>query len=118
MQVNELMIGNWVRLVKAYGNQCDLQISVDALDIYRISQGDYEVEPVALTPEILCNNGFVEEMDKDKIHHRYSLTEGSTYFSVKYARSVFQWLGPLDIEYVHELQNVLKICGINTGIIL
>lgn len=115
---NELMVGDWVRLVKAYGNTQDDIMIVDALDLYRISQGDYEVEPVPLTAEMLIDNGFVEELDDNNTHYRYTLTMGSTQFSLKYARSVFQWMNQIDIKYVHKLQNIMKICGIDKYIIL
>lgn len=116
--INELMVGDWVRLVKAYGNTQDDIMIVDVLDLYRISQGDYEVEPITLTKEMLIDNGFVEELDDDNTHYRYTLTIGLTRFSLKYARGVFQWMNPIDIQYVHKLQNIMRICGIDKYIIL
>lgn len=118
LQTNELMVGDYVRLVKEYGNPQDEIMIVGALDLYRISQVDYEVEPITLTKEMLLNNGFVEELDDDNTHYRYTLTIGLTRFSLKYVRSVFQWINPIDIQYVHKLQNIMRICGIDKDIIL
>jgi hypothetical protein len=74
-----------------------------------------EIEPIPLTPEILEKNGFRKEEDEDG-NKRYSLIEGSTKFSLGYARSVFQWTFPIDVRYVHKLQHLLRFCGVGKEI--
>lgn len=119
----ELMIGDWVW----YGNQPHQirQLGIfgenrDGDDYPAVCVGKpngvglilerNEIEPIPLTPEILEKSGFVKNDNK------FTLIEGHTSFSLKYARSVFQWLGPLDFKYVHELQHALRLCGIEKEI--
>lgn len=75
-----------------------------------------EIEPIPLTQKILEKNGFKKELSEDNIHYRFILIYDGVKFSLLYARSVFQWLGPLDFKYVHELQHALRLCGINKEI--
>jgi len=76
---------------------------------------DY-IEGVILTPEILEKNGFTKEVDANSSHYWFTLIDDHTKFSLLYVKSIFQWLGPLDFNYVHELQHALKLCGINKNI--
>lgn len=118
MKATDLMIGDWVLADKE-----PIQIKQVCEDciICDFGDGDEEVdcfEPIPLTPEILEKNGFKKEIAEDKIHNIYTLTENSTAFSIKYARSVFQWFYPIDIKYVHKLQHIMRLCEIKKEIIL
>lgn len=115
MKANELMINDWVYLAKGYGKPKKGILKIDALDLHRISDGMLEVEPIPLTPEILEKNGFVES-HVNGCFSLYTLIYDGISFSLKYVRSVFQWLGPLDFKYVHELQHALRLCGIKKEI--
>ena len=135
MNIKSLMIGDWVK-IKTYGvsdkyERTEAYIYVKVAEIgsglitveynndikepYRICENT-EIEPIPLTPEILEKNGFTKELDDDSIHCRYTLIADGIRFSLKYALSVFQWLGPLDFKYVHELQHALRFCGIKKDI--
>ena len=76
------------------------------------------IKPVPLTPEILEKNGFEKKLTGDGIHHCFTLISDGIKFLLFYTRSVFQWFGPLDFKYVHELQHALKLCGIKKDIVL
>ena len=134
MEAKEIMIGDYVRLVKEYGNPQDEIIIVDALDLYRISQGDYKVEPIILTSEILEKNGFEHKTDivwHDIYVLRYrielankELEQDQTLMLAKDPYNVFYWIpemsavSALNFKYVHELQHVLRLCKIDKEIII
>ena len=133
MKANELMIGDWVK-IKTYGvsdkyEKTEAYIYVEVAEIgsglitieynneikepHRICEYT-EIEPIPLTLEILEKNGFVVES-------RYCFgnpllycvlvdglwidISGENYFEGK-------------LEYVHQLQQALRLCGIEKEIIL
>ena len=117
MKATDLMIGDWVI---AYGKNTQV---VWVGNIHKLAVRGFpsefyedEIEPIPLTPEILEKNEFFKSYDDDGIHYKYTLISDGIGFSLKYVRSVFQWLGPLDFKYVHELQHALKLCGIKKEI--
>lgn len=134
MKANELMINDYVRLVKEYGMPQNEIIKVDALDLYRISQGDYDVEPIVLTSEILEKNGFEHKTDivwHDIYVLRYrielankELGQDQSLILAKDPYDVFYWIpemsavSALNFRYVHELQHILKLCKIDKEIII
>lgn len=115
----DLMIGDWVMYDPNVFVEDEYEptkeyyptIIEDGEDIDSAVEGCYY--PIPLTPEILEKNGFTKDLDADGIHYRFTLIDEHTKFSILYVRSVFQWLGPLDFKYVHELQHALRLCGIN-----
>ena len=122
MKPEELMIGDWVNVfgipkqmegIREFRNG-------DEVVYYDGDNGNFieNVTPIPLTPEILEKNGFSKELDSDGIHYRFTLIQGCSQFSLLYARSVFQWLYPIDFKHVHELQHALRLCGIEKEIIL
>lgn len=119
LKTKNLMIEDWVNImIVGYDNP--VQIKEIGQFWVKVTQDDKDygiilVQPILLTPEILEKNGFIKSYD-DSFSPKYTLNYEGISFSLKYARSVFQWLGSLDIKYVHELQHLLKICGINKKI--
>lgn len=113
MKANELMIGDWYKWY-ADGYYYNYQVTKETFGNDEDTIANFE--PIPLTPEILEKNGFEKLLDDDGIHYRFVLIEGHTKFALKYARSVFQWLNPIDFKYVHELQHALKLCGIEKEI--
>ena len=117
MKANELMIGDWVRLKKDYVVDKDENIKLTSLDIHRIDEGDYVVEPIPLTDEILRKNGFWTEPNVGYIIDDYSGTQ-IIYDSWNHnLRIIENYKVRLDIETfndlsVHELQHALRICEI------
>lgn len=120
MTTNELMLGDWV----SYKGKMPCKITAICKDTAVVDNDsaqewmiDYDkLTPITLTPEILEKNGFKKELSEDNNHYRFILIYDGIKFSLLYARSVFQWLGPLDFKYVHELQRALKLCGIKKEI--
>ena len=122
MKATDLMIGDWVLygqrfaiIKELYNGYVTILCSINGQDEY-IEETYDNIEPIPLTPEILEKNEFFKSYDDDGIHYKYTLISDGIGFSLKYVRSVFQWLGPLDFKYVHELQHALKLCGIKKEI--
>ena len=116
MEAKDLMIGDKLKTV--FSQKVVKVKEIKQSCIYTENNGyEYnEIEPIPLTTEILEKNGFRKELDDDGVHFRYTLITDGISFSLKYVLSVFQWLGPLDFKYVHELQHALRLCGIKKEI--
>ena len=80
---------------------------------------DELVEPIPLTPEILEKNGwmyiaedkvFYSENLKGELPWIYYITDGSN--------EVFRMKDFCNLQYVHQLQHALRLCGITREIIL
>ena len=123
MKATELMIGDWVYLVKDYGNSKKDILRIDALDLHRISDGMLEVEPIPLTQEILEKIGFGTERNIGHIIDDWDGTQ-IIYNSWDHnLRIIKNYKTRLDIETfddiaVHELQHALRLCGIEKEIVL
>ena len=134
MKANELMIGDWVL---AEGKPVQVtNISVLGGDIIRVinpfmsydtmyasnivalSKGAKDInmiEPIPLTLEILEKNGWcLDEIDGSYRHYDNGFWIGgrNAPFGIMVS-NLYQ-----DINYVHELQHLLKLCGINKEIVL
>ena len=107
----DFMVGDWIKMNNGYAKVVGLKECIFFSDKFETGIS-YSAEPIPLTTEILEKNGFEKSVDDDDQHNRYTLIIEHTSFSLKYARSVFQWITPIDIKYVHELQHILKFCGI------
>lgn len=132
MKAEELMIGDWV--MNTYNRKpeqvCEIRermVMLDYNDLY-----DYdEIEPIPLTSEILEQNGFVtkDEQDYWAGYRSYTYKEGSTgiTFRLFHDTGKYEWSGKCEIslnslpywirfKYLHELQNILRTCGIDKEI--
>ena len=110
MKANELMIGDWV-------NFGSFVRQVIQSDYYQDVNGDCVldgVKPVPLTAELLKKNGFVVEPEYcfgeplqycEIVDGSWIYISGENYVEGK-------------LEYVHELQHALKLCGIEKEIVL
>jgi len=124
MKANELMIGDWVHFIDL--DDCiEKDIQWTAEDYIEIDE-DF-CNPILLTEDILKANGF--EYDKNgclekKIPHKEqiddTITVGgseSVWHETLDYYEVQMYVYPHNIEvhiaYVHELQHVLHICGLN-----
>ena len=88
------------------------------------------LKPIPLTSEILDQNGFVTKDKPDgwQGYRSYKYSEGSTGILFRlYHEGKYKWSGKCEIslnappywirfEYLHELQHILKICGIDKEI--
>ena len=116
MEAKELMIGDKV-MVKVLSQIPDTYVlhTWTANDYSR----DIQVKPITLTPEILEKNGFVFDCDFWTIASpRYNNVRMVTYYSIgDDVADAFLGHWAFDenyaIDYVHELQHALRLCGLN-----
>lgn len=111
MKANELMIGDWVYAFGCKNVQVKeiLEDGIHDFTTYSLSPFD-EIEPILLTPEILERNGW-----------RYDELNGEFYGAVTILGNKAPFLvlnGSVQVNYVHELQHALRICGIEKEIVL
>lgn len=136
MKVEEFMIGDWVNLnfdvdyktgksiyapVQITGINKDGTVDVNfTYDKSESMQDRWDlklIEPILLTSEIMEKNGYKrgllihEYKISDGLH--YDLESGLLLFGYEYGTVL-----EIKCNYVHELQHVLKLCGIENDIIL
>lgn len=130
MKLEELMIGDWL-LYKSDSleNAFPIQITREMFNKELVVWND-RFEPIPLTPEILEKNGF----EKEGVIELYNLYAGidhrvTIHDDKEYMNSNNEWYVHVDSEdyctiatceltYVHELQHLLKLCGIDKEIII
>jgi len=129
MNANELMVGDWIKMPNERGGD-----NVQVENIYDkgcIASGrillSYEIQPIPLTQEILEKNGFGKSNNVSDIPPYDKDEEGNMHYS--YNDKFWGWwqpngvlssnaLGFIELKYVHELQHVLRLCGIEKTIIV
>jgi hypothetical protein len=128
MKANELMIGDWVTLSK--GNWSENR-QVELIDIEMIAESVYLAEPIPLTPEILEKNdflyycvddgyyGYFEESYSNQateiILFNVNNENRNVQIHIKYHNDE-TILHLMECNYVHQLQHILKVCGIKKEI--
>ena len=128
MKIDELMIGNWV-LVNGTPMQIQAINDIDGEimagdELYclvedRVHSED-KIEPIPLTAEILEKNGWY--VPQAKIWWEcYNVS----FWLAQFVDGRFKIMTDEDsdcvfaaIRYVHELQHILRLCGINKEIVL
>lgn len=127
LNCKDLMVGDWVFLfddkfakVDCIGNTEVFLSDETGLDW----QVTYEhIRPIFLTPEILELNGFVlqeKEVGMFGVTIAPHYTRDDLPFEVFCDGEPFAiWFSdPIDIAYVHQLQHVIRLCGIDKEIVL
>lgn len=120
MKVTDLMVGDWIQVKRGFNghltNEKIKGIIDDDTESYPITLATEEtvslndVVPIELTEEILVKNGFVKTWNGD-----WQLKEYSTIIISKdYYVKIFE--RSIRIDYVHELQHLLRMCGIEKEI--
>lgn len=131
MKPNELMIGNWL-LYKGRYNTFPFRVEqITKRKVgYHAEPGECrmhylrlcECQPILLTTEILEKNGF--ELHEGEMG-MYGVTT-SPYYVIKGSPYIFcdgdpfsVWFeDEVNIKYVHELQNILRLCRIEREIVI
>ena len=105
MNANELMLGDWVK----YHGVPVRVVEISEKSVGFMSGGAYDIDkpenlmPIPLTPEILEKNGFSRNGLDIALFDR----KGGDDF-----------VGASNLQYVHELQHALRLCGIEKEIVL
>ena len=157
MKIEDLMIGDWVRLkddslsyeescmkITFLSNStiCSLKCTRTNAQIGLIKPNedwlcpvfDDDIEPIPLTPEILEKSGFndsiIEAQKRIRFvilckKHQITYSFNSNWFSIYKNANVSGSDYPIficafqeRINYVHELQHALKLCGIDKEIVV
>lgn len=127
MKANELMIGDWITSKKWTEKTFKLtRINDSGKFFYGITVdgsliGPFfieELEPISLTPEILEKNGFEFNWRWRLKGHDLWLSQSGDEYRVYVnedddKRDNFCW-----IKFVHELQQVIRLCGIEKEIVI
>lgn len=112
MKPTDLMIGDWV-IIKDY----PMKAMPKQMSPEYYTRSLVEIEPIPLTSEILEKNGYRNSVLVDD----YYIAHGIHYnVNSKYIMFGYEYGSVLEVkcEYVHELQHILKMCGIEKDIIL
>ena len=134
MERNELMIGDWVYRPDCYDKVKEIRENgIIGCDHLRGIISFEELEPIPLTTEILEKNGFECKHKGEALKRLYWILYvdgGSVKVKVNRGLFLFNICGvPFQfgfyvpsvnkhIQYVHELQHALRLCGIEKEIIL
>lgn len=118
MKVEELMVGDFVI-------DDGVRTRIDEMDFVLNSD---KLSPVPLSEEIFLKSGFIKTGSADEVCYRYSKGTDDYYSSVEISRQRGEWFVnarkfsinniPYDREFkgrilfLHELQHILKLIGI------
>ena len=132
MRVTDLMVGDWVNV-----NGLNLKVGAIHADEIGVFDPDYKIywcsddgldriDPIPLTEEILVKNGFVgvELTDSYELNTDYYEIEVWNYSDGLWVVNV-HWIelsstpeSKATVSYVHQLQHLLRLCGIEKEILI
>ena len=138
MKANEIQIGDWL-YYKGQFNAFPFKVeSITKKKVgYHAEPNEHrmhylrlsECKPIPLTPEILEKNGFEKVYDKYKLpNYRIKWKSYTDFYFTVFTGVDGYWnpIGlnvitggiPATVDYVHQLQNALRLCGIKKEIVL
>lgn len=124
LNCKSLMIGDWVYRPDCFDQVKEIrQNGIIGLDSARGLIPFSQLEPIPLIPEIFEKNEFTLKEDEKGM---YGVTIAPYYTRDDVPFEVFCdgepfaiWFkDPVNIEYIHELQHALRLCGITREIII
>lgn len=123
MDCKDLTVGDLVYVVRGYDKHLTIEkvkgVIADENEPYPVTifTGETvslnDIEPIKLTSEILVKNGFTKD-ERSKYFHVYTLDiKGSYDFDICWSSvNGFNYEGDFILTYVHQLQHLLRLCGI------
>lgn len=134
MKPSELQIGDWVyykgkeqmpcRVISIIGN--GIRFDNGTPQYWMSDVGNFT--PISLTSEILTSNGFnceeiiqshwISEDGRILLRNDESIINSNNKWSVHVDNEDMQTIGYFEITYVHQLQQALRLCGIEKDIII
>lgn len=134
MKINELMIGNWV--IVPFAKNANVKITIIKSDYLNEALAE-SFYPIPITEDFLKKNGFEHkciiepdeyypeglfEWEKEVQGNRVTLSVGSNKIGCDWRLHVDNCdrdsIGHVAVQYVHQLQNVLNILGIEMEVIV
>lgn len=124
LKANELMIGDWVQDITPVVIDA---ISNEDICTYRTKHGyitanPSNLKPIPLTAEILEKNGFRTFGLIDAPKYGLWLNDGRIIELSRIDNGWRIWVFynniPMSLNYLHELQHALRLCGIDKEIVL
>lgn len=123
MEIDEVMIGDWL-LYKSDSleNAFPIQITREMFNKELVVWND-RFEPIHLTPEILEKNGFKKDFELKGCYWRPDCRKYCIVKEIETWYFAFRHMGGGHIcisecNYLHELQHLLKLCGIDKEIVV
>ena len=147
MDIKSLMVGDWVKIktygvsdkferTEAYiyvkvaeigSGLITVEYNNDIKEPYRICENT-EIEPVPLTPEILEKNGFEKTWQDNFVYDNEDIGLIITFHpkETNYTNGTYNYIDiekgcvtimEMPIEFVHQLQHVLRLCEVSIEII-
>lgn len=125
MEAKELMIGDWVSHKGTYVKIEDITTNSGRykypLSVFYSDGREFahiavlNVDPIPLTEEILLKNGFIWYGNTESwVHRAYPKLEAGV-MKTHEKDKIFAWVSSYfkRIEYVHEFQHLLRLCGLS-----
>lgn len=130
MKANEIMIEDWVLFSGEPQRVRSIVVSDNGVErIYvfgktcQVSTIEAYIEPIPLTAEILEKNGFIGEGDKFKLwtsadkrvilHNNDGYLNTFNKWHVHVDTEDMRTIGNIELTYVHQIQQFLRMCGLN-----
>ena len=108
MNCKELMVGDWVIC-----NHYQDKPFTKQFGVADFAKGEYEFcEPIPLTEDILVKNGFEKFAESQTL---FDYTDNDIHLEYWIGDGCFRYY-TAEIRYVHTLQHLLRLCGIDKEI--
>ena len=121
MNCKDLMVGDWVRfkenypqkelqgkIAKVKGVRGRIDVKTQDGEYYESEHPDW-LEPIPLTEEILVKNGWRKEPVTIDIDDDYAIWLGEILISQDEDEFNYE---DIELKYVHTMQHLLRLCGI------
>lgn len=116
------MIGDWVKFIQPDGQEFYAQVEALNDDGTFAESGffaDNMVEPIPLTTEILKKNGFLQNNGHMVMYVHINEFNG---YTIRLDADDYGWHLTnsrfVDIDNVHDLQHLLRLCGVEKEVVL
>lgn len=147
MDIKELMIGDWVWCGSDYGQVAEfftltlddeLLILVnnmrnryfEEINPHEVTTGAEDIRPIPLTEEFFSKNGFslvepaknfpynIYDSEDKRIQVSDITNSGNGYWSVHVDNEDFETIGSCDVKYVHQFQQLLRLCEYEMDVVV
>lgn len=143
MDIKKLMIGDWVWCGSNYGQVAEIFTLKDELVImvnnrrnkyfeeinpFEFTSGAEDIRPIPLTEEFFEKNFIpnnkilstykIYESEDMRIRIMDLTNSGDGYWNVHIDNEDFETIGSCDVKYVHQFQQLLRLCGYEMDVVV